>query len=140
MSNTELKYAMSLPLEPAVEAKIARLIKFADDNLDVFVKRWQRREIAKMRKGPLRWFRRNHTDERVLKEVEGDEFFWGYNYVKEYYCPMEVQPSTRGDLKSILDASAYYRDAKQTGFVYNSRYIVDYLSSDDPEITDWESE
>ena len=47
MPDDGLKYAMALPLEPAVEAKIARLIKFADEHLDFFVKRWQRRVIAK---------------------------------------------------------------------------------------------
>lgn len=141
MSDNGLKYAMALPLEPAVEAKVARLIQFADDNLEFFVKRWQRREIAKLRKGPMRWFRRNRTDEQILKEeIEKQEFFWGYNWVKEYRCPMEVQPSTREDLKSIYDASVYYRNAKQTGFVYNSRYVVDYLSAEDPKITDWKSE
>ncbi len=41
MPDNGLKYAMALPLEPAVEAKIARLIKFADEHLDFFVKRWQ---------------------------------------------------------------------------------------------------
>jgi hypothetical protein len=141
MPDDGLKYAMALPLQPAVETKIARLIKFADEHLDFFVKRWQRREIAKLRKGPMRWFRRNRTDEQILKdEVEGREFFWGYDWVKEYRCPMEVQPSTRSDLQSILDASAYYRSTRQTGFAYNSRYIVDYLSAEDPKITDWKSE
>ena len=141
MPDNGLKYAMALPLEPAVEAKIARLIKFADEHVEFFVKRWQRHQIAKFRTGPLRWFRRNITDEKILKEkVEDPQYFWGYDWVKEYRCPMEVQPSTRSDLQSILDASAYYRSTRQTGFVYNSRYIVDCLSAEDPKITDWKPE
>lgn len=48
MSN-DLKYALSLPLEPAVEENIQKLVAYADENLDFYIKRWQARAVKKKR-------------------------------------------------------------------------------------------
>lgn len=133
-----LKYAISLPLEPAVEENIQKLIAYADENLDFYIKRWQARAVKKKRSGWLRWWWNWFSDERILKEIESEIYFMGYDYIAEYACPMEVCPSTRDALQSLIEVSAYYRESGQTGFAYNERYIVEYIAQGAPKPPDHE--
>lgn len=128
MSDNGLKYAINLPLQPGVAQDIRDIIEYAEKATPGWVERYKARAVKRKREAFGGWLLRKKTDEEVLKVIEDEEYFWGWEYVTQNAMPYGMQDDTIEALKSILDQSDYYTQHGSTGFAYNSRSLFEYIA------------
>lgn len=132
MSENGLKYAITLPLQPGVAQDIRDIIEYAEKAIPGWVERYKARAVKRKRESFGGWFLRKKTDEEVLKVIENEEYFWGWDYVTQCAMPYGMQDNTIEAMESILALSEYYDQHGSTGFAYNSRRLFEHITSGVP--------